>query len=1225
MGMSGPPGTGRVRSPGAARGGALTGLPAAPRMRWTVRGLCVAMKGETGGLRKGNAMRITVRVLLTALTLALCAAEAGGVPNDSFERGRDTPEGWRLEGAGNWERGPGGRWVAVTGTGDDSSFWRTTDHRLEPNALYRMSFRASGDAATGGCLIAGPSFCNRDFRPEAGWHEHGLVFATPDARQVADAYVRVGQWHVIGQVGFDDVRLLPTQPVHRRKGDLQLGEGEVIEGRSYAFEAPFRSEGCNYSRPLHSFTAGFNSNRWTFAAGSEVVYRHGIPGALQRSVSVEVNCNYHVQGGGVIEASTDAANWVRLAAFDGVMPVQAEVPPALLPAETVYVRLRSTGGDEAAGGPPGSFQLNRYRYSAELDADAGDMIGGTVYPEVQQPGEGVGVSILSGPGPAGLADDVCRLKVANLRAEPRQLSAVATVTAEDGTASRSERAFSLAPRGQTEVLVPCVLRRAGRNAIDLAVLEGDASLFGARMELYVPGLHDAAFGYALPADGPVELWWCEGTHKVSRQRPAPSETRPTIEVEAAGNEYEPVQLVLRPSKDLIDVWVEVSDLSGPDAVLSAGNIDVAQVAYVRVTHPTDSAGAPGWWPDPLPPYEPGRTLEAGVNHPFWITVHVPEGQPAGLYTGSVTLSAEGWRASVPMRLRVWDFALPRQTHLQTAFGLSAGTIRRFHNLETTEELRQVLDLYHRDFAAHRIAPYSPAPLGPIRVEFPAVSWKGGAYDAAEPRSGGRCFRVVDADPAGSVAGYSAEPIPVDPACEYRFSWWARTQEPSQTYLVTVQQYDGAGQWIPYYNVDVRRTGNGRWQREGITIPGPDGRLNERTRSVRIHLRPARWTEGGEAVGTAWFDDLEFSRAGDAANLVRCPGFELEAESLRAELDFTAFDAQCRKCLDGLGLNTLMVRLQGMPGGTFHARREGRLDPFAQGTPEYERLMASQGRQIVEHLRENGWLDEAYVYWFDEPAPRDYEFVIEGMNLLKRAAPGLTRMLTEQPEPALFGHVDLWCPVVSAVAPEAIRERKQHGGRFWWYLCTGPKAPYIGLFIDRPATDLRVWAWLSRKWGVEGQLVWSSNYWTSAAAFPPPDVQNPWVDPMAYVSGYSFERGQIGYWGNGDGRFLYPPTRDVKNDEAKYLCGPVDSIRWEMLREGIEDYEYFCVLDALIEAAEAKGVDVNLVARARELAAVPDSVIKDDRTYSKDPGPLYEHRRRVAEAIEQLSRALPQAN
>lgn len=1148
--------------------------------------------------------------------LALFVSEADAVPNGSFEEGRDAPEGWSLEGIGAWEKSDVNRWVSVEGTGDDTTYWRTTDYAFAPNTVYRMRFRAAADRATGGCVIAGPSFCNRDFRTGSGWQEKSFVFVSPDADQVADGYMRLGQWHAAGQVSFDDVRLSVTQPVHRRARGVELGEGERLEGATYAFVAPFGSEGTNYSRPLHSFRAGFNSTRWVFDSGSEVIYVHRIPGAVQQSATVEANCNYHLAGIGLVEASGDGKRWVELARFDGVTSIRADVPPELLPANTVYVRLRAADGAEPAG-----FQINHYGYTATLYADMGELVGGTVYPDIQRATGDLRVTVVSGPGPAGQAEDACGLRIENLRGVARDLRARAVLTTETGVASTFESRVSLAPAGEAAVVVPCVLRRAGENTLTLELLEDGESVFRAVMKQHVAGLYDASYGYALPSAEPVELWWCEGTYKVSRARAVPLAPRAAIELEAARNEYEPVQLVLRPESDLTDVRVSVSDLSGPGAVLSAANIAIAQVAYVKVTRPTDSAGARGWWPDPIPAYEQGQTLKAGVNHPLWITVYVPEEQPAGRYAGTIKITADGWETLVPVKLTVWDFALPRASHLQTAFGLSPGSIRRYHNLDTTEELRQVLDLYHRDFAAHRVAPYSPAPLDSIRVEFPAAAWEGGAYDTERPHSGKRCLKVVDESATSSILAHNADLAPVDPAASYRVSWWVRTLEPEQPYLVTLQQYDGDGQWISGNNIDIPRTGSGRWEQEEVVVPPLGGRLNELTRALRVCLRPAPWSEAGEATGAAWFDDVRFCRADDGRNLLRSPGFELEAAELTAKVDFTAFDRECEKYLDGLGFSSIMIRLRGMPGGTFHARRAGQVGPFAQGTPEYEKLMASQGRQIVEHLRAKGWLDKAYVYWFDEPDPKDYDFVIEGMELIRRAAPGLTRMLTEQPEPALAGHVDLWCPVVSAVTPEAILERKEHGERFWWYLCTGPKAPYIGLFIDRPATDLRVWAWLSRKWGVEGQLVWSSNYWTSGAAFPSPDIQNPWEDPMGYVSGYSFEPGRIGYWGNGDGRFLYPPNRDVKNDRRKYLCGPVDSVRWEMLREGIEDYEYFRLLDDLIAAAEREGMAGELLVRAKALAVVPDAVIADDKTYSKDPQPLYAHRRLVAEMIERLSRAL----
>ena len=164
---------------------------------------------------------------------------------------------------------------------------------------------------------------------------------------------------------------------------------------------------------------------------------------------------------------------------------------------------------------------------------------------------------------------------------------------------------------------------------------------------------------------------------------------------------------------------------------------------------------------------------------------------------------------------------------------------------------------------------------------------------------------------------------------------------------------------------------------------------------------------------------------------------------------------------------------------------------------------------------------AFVYWFDEPDPKDYEFVANGMKRLEKYAPGLTRMITEQPSGEFDAHVNVWCPVSHNYDHEAGRGATPAQRTVWWYVCTGPKAPYCTLFIDHPATELRVWHWQTWQRDIVGTLVWTSNYWTSSAAYPD-EPQNPYEDPMGYVSGYSTPKGAKAFWGNGDGRFVYPP-------------------------------------------------------------------------------------------------------
>ena len=124
--------------------------------------------------------------------------------------------------------------------------------------------------------------------------------------------------------------------------------------------------------------------------------------------------------------------------------------------------------------------------------------------------------------------------------------------------------------------------------------------------------------------------------------------------------------------------------------------------------------------------------------------------------------------------------------------------------------------------------------------------------------------------------------------------------------------------------------------------------------------------------------------------------------------------------------------------------------------------------------------------------------------------------------------------------------------------------------------------------------------------------------MGWRSGYSTPKGQKHPWGNGDGRFIYPPLAAADaNPSGPVLRGPTDSIRWEMLRDGIEDYEYFVILRDLLGA---KGGRLDRATREAytALLEVPKDITRDMTTFTKDPAPLERHRNRVARAISQLS-------
>ena len=125
--------------------------------------------------------------------------------------------------------------------------------------------------------------------------------------------------------------------------------------------------------------------------------------------------------------------------------------------------------------------------------------------------------------------------------------------------------------------------------------------------------------------------------------------------------------------------------------------------------------------------------------------------------------------------------------------------------------------------------------------------------------------------------------------------------------------------------------------------------------------------------------------------------------------------------------------------------------------------------------------------------------------------------------------------------------------------------------------------------------------------------------MGWTSGYSTPKGQKRPWGNGDGRFIYPPLAAANaNPQDPVLEGPVDSIRWEMLRDGIEDYEYLAILEKLLIINEDM-LDEDQLLRYAALLDVPGDITSDMTTFTKDPAPIEKRRDEVARAIAALNR------
>jgi hypothetical protein len=1167
-----------------------------------------------------RACGIFVGILFGFSALVLSALE---VPNPSFEEGQgDVVSEWRLSappGAVTTDAHSGRRAIAVTGDGANSNHWLSTPIAFEPGGLYAISYWAKGSAA-GGTAITGPLFANVDIgAPMTEWKYYRQIAAAPVGEHARQP-LRFGQWHLNGTVIFDDIAVQHATAVHHQEQGMVLGEGEKLSVNEYSFRAPFHGQCRNHSRPLHSHSAGFNSNRWVFGQGAEVIYCHEIAGREQLAASVVANVGYYVGGRLLVAVSKDGQTWQELGEKAERGSLLLDLPEELFPAERIFVRMTADAARKvgAADSDPGSFQIHGYDYKARVSGSPTEIGGATRYIHSSVLPTGVDIAVLELGSALPGGDNQARLAVTNQRAQAISVSPVATVSREGAVVARNALPPLSVPAGQSRTIaLPYELSGIGEFSL-LMELGGDIS-YQAEMSFAVPEYFDDSYGDMLQDDdGQAALWWASSGWKIPPTRALPRNRGRALHISAARREAEAAQLVVRASRDLKGLSVLCSDLRGPQgAVIGKEQLAVFRVHYSEVTTRTDRSSVTGLWPDALPPLRQPLDIAAGRNQPLWLRLSVPEDARAGHYQGTITLrAAGGWQAVLPLSVEVFSFTLPSSMSCETAFGFSPGLVWRYQNIKDPEQRREVLAKYWQNFHEHHISPYDWAPFSRPKVSLAGRQgrWLGGARDRAEKASGQSSLMIRDTSVNSHASARYDEAIAIPPeGFTLRFKY--KTAEPGHIFLATFNHLDANDNWLSGRNRDIRVTGDGSWQSFEQNLTS----FPAQARTCNFLFWATLWTDKGEHTGTIWVDDVELVDNQSGKQLLADGDFEpLPPENLRVSIDWSDWDRDMAEVRERYGFNGFRMGIQGLGGGTFHARHDPSFMGFGEDSPEYEQLMADYLRQVQEHLREKGWLDLAYVYWFDEPDKKDYEFVMNGFRKLKSYAPDLRRMLTEQVEDELLGGPNLWCPLTPRVSREQVEERNREGERFWWYVCTGPKAPYATLFIDHPGTEMRLWLWQTWAEGVDGILVWQSNYWTSNAAYPDAnEPQNPYLDPMGWVSGYSTDKGTKRPWGNGDGRFIYPPEEAADGKPgAPILDGPVDSIRWEMLRDGIEDYEYLAILKRLIEEHSA-ALSTAEREKYMELLEVPESISISLTSFTTDPAPIEEQREKIARAIVAL--------
>ncbi len=135
---------------------------------------------------------------------------------------------------------------------------------------------------------------------------------------------------------------------------------------------------------------------------------------------------------------------------------------------------------------------------------------------------------------------------------------------------------------------------------------------------------------------------------------------------AAQGEYEPLTFTLHPLKDFSEISLTVGELrctaGGQQYSIAGDQLDIRFVRYMFVRPNYNTYNTFYRAPDVLMPWQP-QPLTKGENLRIWITVRTGTAQPAGVYTGEATVTAQNLTLAVPLSLRVLPITLQRDQSL----------------------------------------------------------------------------------------------------------------------------------------------------------------------------------------------------------------------------------------------------------------------------------------------------------------------------------------------------------------------------------------------------------------------------------------------------------------------------------------------------------------------------------------------------------------------------------
>ncbi len=199
-------------------------------------------------------------------------------------------------------------------------------------------------------------------------------------------------------------------------------------------------------------------------------------------------------------------------------------------------------------------------------------------------------------------------------------------------------------------------------------------------------------------------------------------------------------------------------------------------------------------------------------------------------------------------------------------------------------------------------------------------------------------------------------------------------------------------------------------------------------------------------------------------------------------------------------------------------------------PAFHSFMKQFLPEFHKFLVSEGILERSYFHISDEPGEGEHlDNYKKAREFLREHAPWMKGKVIDALSSIEYGKQGLTdhpIPLISAAQPY-IDAKIPH----WVYFCCAPRGAYLQRLLDTPLPKIRMSGWLFYRLGAQGFLHWGYNYWHAME-------QERLIDP--------FQTATNEWWPGippGDPFVVYPGA-DGK---------PIDSIRWEVFAESLQDY------------------------------------------------------------------------